>query len=324
MCTVATWKDNGVAIVTARNMDWHESMHAKLWYLPAGEDRMGLEGEPNSLNWTSKYSSLVVACYDAAPADGMNEKGLSMHMLWLAESTYPANDHSTNSISISYWGQFYLDSFATVKEAVDYTKANPFNVLGANIPGTDQKVTTHLQINDASGDSAVFEYVDGKINIHHSSEYCVMTNSPTFDKQLENIKQYDGFGGTKLLPGSTEADDRFVRTEYYLKRLQKPKDLRGALAGVISVLRSAAQPYSTPDPKRPNISPTLWRTAMDHNNLAYYFELSDSPFLVWTSFQNLSQFNTASMCDVENEKDLHGDISEKFKASELFKFAPAV
>jgi hypothetical protein len=30
------------------------------------------------------------------------------------------------------------------------------------------------------------------------------------------------------------------------------------------------------------------------------------------------------MCDVENEKDLHGDISDKFNASELFKFAPAV
>ena len=323
MCTVATWKNNGIAMVTSRNMDWHESMHAKLWYLPSGEARKGLGDTANSLDWTSKYSSIATSCYDAATADGMNEKGLSMHMLWLAESNYPEKDSSTSSMSISYWGQFYLDNFASVAEAVGYTQDSPFNVISTNIPGTQQKITTHLALVDSTGDMAVLEYIDGKLKIHHNKNYSVMTNSPTFDKQLENIKLYDGFGGNKPLPGSTEADDRFVRTEYYLNRLQKPKDLRGALAGVISVLRSAAQPYSTPDPKRPNISPTLWRTAIDHTNLSYYFELSDSPFLVWTSFEKLGEHKEPMMVDVEGNKNLLGDISADFKQTELFNFATA-
>jgi penicillin V acylase-like amidase (Ntn superfamily) len=50
-----------------------------------------------------------------------------------------------------------------------------------------------MMIKDISGDVAVFEYVDGgKPTIYHGIEYAVMTKSPTFDKQLENLKQYQG------------------------------------------------------------------------------------------------------------------------------------
>jgi len=32
--------------------------------------------------------------------------------------------------------------------------------------------------------SAIFEYVHGKLAIHHGKEYHVMTNSPIYDKQI--------------------------------------------------------------------------------------------------------------------------------------------
>ena len=322
MCTVATWKDNGVAVVTSRNMDWHESMHAKLYVLPSGMTREGLGKAPNSLNWTSKYTSIVTVCYDAASADGFNEMGLSAHMLWLAESNYPADNPASKAISISYWAQYYLDNFATVADAVSHTKSSPFSVLSANIPESEQKVTTHLALVDKSGDMAVFEFTDGKLHIWHSKNYKVMTNSPSFDKQLQNIKLYDGFGGSKPLPGSTEADDRFVRTAYYLDRLEKPKDLRGAIAGIVSVLRSAAQPYGKADPNRPNISPTLWRTVVDHTNLSYYFELTDSPYITWVELRkfNLSDSSNVMMLDIEGDRGLMGDVSAKFTEAEPFKF----
>ena len=43
-----------------------------------------------------------------------------------------------------------------------------------------------------------------------------MTNSPTFEKQQENLKQYQGFGGNKPIPGTSSAQDRFVRASYYM------------------------------------------------------------------------------------------------------------
>ena len=322
MCTVATWKNNGIAVVTSRNMDWHESMHAKLYVLPAGMSRKGLGDQPSSLDWTSKYGSVVTVCYDAAPADGFNDKGLSAHMLWLAESEYPKASSTAKAMSISFWAQYYLDNFASVAEAVKHTKKHPFDVISANIPGTNQNVTTHLALVDKSGDMAVFEYKDAKLSIWHSKNYQVMTNSPSFDLQLKNIKQYDGFGGSKPLPGSTEADDRFVRTAYYLDRLEKPKDLRGAIAGIVSVLRSAAQPYGKADPNRPNISPTLWRTVVDHTNLGYYFELTDSPYITWLELAkfNLTSSGSVMVLDVEGDRNLMGDVSAKFTESEPFKF----
>jgi len=322
MCTVATWKNNGIAIVTARNMDWHESMHAKLYAMPAGLDRKGLGDSRKGLNWTSKFGSLVSVCYDAATADGVNTKGLSAHMLWLAESQYPSPTKDTHAISISYWAQYYLDNFASVSDAVKHTKKHPFDVISANIPGTSMGVTTHLALVDKVGDMAVFEYIDGKLNIWHNKDYSVMTNSPSFDKQLKNIKLYDGFGGSRALPGSTEADDRFVRTAYYLNRLEKPKDLRATIAGIVSVLRSAAQPYGKADPNRPNISPTLWRTVVDHTNLDYYFELTNSPYITWVKLDGLDLDNGSDIktIDVEGRADLLGDITNKMTTSRPFEF----
>ncbi|HSE29510.1 MAG TPA: linear amide C-N hydrolase [Candidatus Saccharimonadales bacterium] len=318
MCTVATWKDNGIAVVTGRNMDWKEDMASKIWILPAGQERKGFKGG-KSLDWKSKYGSVVTTCYDMASADGMNEKGLSMHVLWLVESDYGKPKAELPNLLVSLWGQYYVDNFATVAEAIEYTKNNPFNVVTMPMPGGQKaSATVHLIINDAEGDMAVFEYIDGQLHIWTGEQYYVATNSPTFDKQLEGLPEYVGFGGRKQIPGDTSAASRFVRTAYYMNQLQKPQSLRMTIAGVISLLRSAAQPYSVPDPTQPNISPTIWRTVCDHTNLAYYFENTKSPYLVWLNLSDFS-FNPGSptlVCDVSSDFDLHGDIKAEFKPAE--------
>lgn len=287
MCTIALWSNNTIATVSGRNMDWLEDMHTDLWVFPRGMERTGLAGDANSLNWTAKYGSVAASVYNIGTADGINEKGLAMHVLWLAESSYGERDTSLAGLSMSLWGQFYLDNFATVTEAVEHTQQQPFQLQTATVGTMQKTATVHLQIEDSSGDVAIFEYLDGKLTIHHSPEYTVMTNSPPFDQQLENAQQYDGFGGDKPLPGTTQANDRFVRASYYLKHLKQPKDTLEAVAGIISVLRNAAQPFGTPDPDQPNISPTIWRTVIDHTNMTYYFESTTSPYLVWLNLGEL-------------------------------------
>jgi len=81
-----------------------------------------------------------------------------------------------------------------------------------------------------------------------------MTNSPTYDEQLANLKQYDGLGGDKPIPGTYEAIDRFVRGAYYLTQLpDKPATYQEAIAGVMSVMRNQATPIGANDPVRPNV-----------------------------------------------------------------------
>ena len=69
----------------------------------------------------------------------------------------------------------------------------------------------HISLEDRTCDSAVIEYLAGKATIHHDRRFTVMTNEPTYDKQIENLKRYRTFGGDKPLPGERTPTDRFVR-----------------------------------------------------------------------------------------------------------------
>lgn len=321
MCTVVVWADNGQAVVSSRNMDWFEQMDTRLWSVPAGRKQIGAgPGDPNPTQWTSKYGSVVASVFNIGTADGVNSEGLAAHLLWLAPSVYGTRTAEVPGLTVSLWAQYYLDNFATVAEAVKDFEQNPYQVASAKIG--NQQATVHLQISDATGDVAVFESLDGKIVIHHGPQYNVLTNSPIFSEQLENLKKYDGFGGTDPLPGTTEAADRFVRAAYYHDRLVKPDSVEMALAEILSVTRNVAQPYANPAKGQP-YAPTIWRTAIDHTNKRYYFETTYSPYLVWLDLESLdlSESGKTMMLDLPNMKDHIGEQNDALVDTELFKFS---
>ena len=53
---------------------------------------------------------------------------------------------------------------------------------------------------------SLHESLGGKLVIHHGSEYKVMTNSPTFDKQLSLNGYWQSVGGQTFLPGPSCLD----------------------------------------------------------------------------------------------------------------------
>ena len=177
-CTRAVYLGKEGQTVTGRTMDWAEDMQTNLWIFPRGMARDGGLGKA-SLTWTSKYGSLVASVYEGGTADGMNEKGLVANMLYLAESEYPAPTDTRPAVVITAWAQYLLDNFATVEEAVAELKKDSFRVVTVEAPN-GAKGTVHVSISDPSGDSAIFEYVKGKLVIHHDMKFQVMTNSPVF------------------------------------------------------------------------------------------------------------------------------------------------
>src|SRR5690606_30106315 len=108
MCTRALYVSDDNLVVTGRNMDWKEDMATNLYLFPAGIDRNGSSGT-HSIEWQSKYGSVVASGYDAGSTDGMNEKGLVANMLYLVESDYPLPSPSVPNLSISMWLQYVLD-----------------------------------------------------------------------------------------------------------------------------------------------------------------------------------------------------------------------
>lgn len=322
MCTVVVWGDNGQAVVSARNMDWFESMQTEMWVVPAGRvvDGAG-PGDPLPVKWTSKYGSVISSVYNIGTADGMNEKGLGAHMLWLTPSEFGVRDPKRPGLVVSLWAQYYLDNFETVAEAVAAYEDTPYQIIAASIAG--REATVHLQISDATGDVAIFESINGQIVVHHGKQYDVLTNKPTFDEQLKNLDRYEGFGGTLPLPGTTAAADRFVRASYYRQHLSVPTTTESAISSLVSVLDNAAQPYGTASADQPMIAPTIWQTVLDHTNLRYLFRSTSRPGLVWLNLTDLD-FTPGSptlQLRLEDMTEHMGDQKASLVAADLFEFA---
>ena len=136
------------------------------------------------MNWTSKYGSVIATGYDIGTCDGMNEKGLVASLLFLPESIYSLPGDTRPAMGISIWTQYVLDNFATVREAVDELKKETFRIDAPRMPNGGPESTLHLAITDETGNTAVLEYLDGKLSIHEGKEYRVMTNSPRYEQQL--------------------------------------------------------------------------------------------------------------------------------------------
>lgn len=94
-------------------------------------------------------------------------------------SSQPQADHGEAErsgrplLTVAAWLQYAMDSFANVAEAVEGLRAEPFTLVGLALPN-GRPATCHMQLTDAGGDSAVFEFVrNGTLTIYHSSEYTV-------------------------------------------------------------------------------------------------------------------------------------------------------
>lgn len=256
-CTRVVYTGNNGMVITGRTMDWKTEMHSNIWAFPRGMERNGETGA-NSLRWTSKYGSVVTSAFEIASTDGINEKGLVANLLWLNESVYPVWDKSKKGLTIAAWVQFMLDNFATVDEAVAFVRGNTFQVVSDKMPDGFRLATLHLAVSDATGDNAIFEYIDGKLNIYHNKDYKVMTNSPTYDKQLALDDYWKTIGGLTFLPGTNRAADRFARASSYTNILPKTDDEKIAIASVFSVICNVSVPYGISTPDSPEISTTQW------------------------------------------------------------------
>ncbi|WP_136645300.1 linear amide C-N hydrolase [Tabrizicola sp. YIM 78059] len=327
-CTRAVYLGPEGRILTGRSMDWKLPMVSNLWAFPRGIVRNGAAGD-RSAEWTAKYGSLVVSGYDIATADGMNEAGLVVNLLWEVEATYPEDDGVTPRISLSVFPQFLLDRYGTVAEAVADLRANPVLVQGGEVPvGPPGKAATvHVSMSDATGDSAIIEFVDGEMVIWHDRSYQVMTNEPTYDRQLAIREYWQGVNPREFMPGTVRATDRFVRASFYINAVEQSADARVAAASVFSVIRQVSVPWGISIAEQPNLSTTRWRVVADQRDLRYYVESVTSPSVFWVDLAKLDLSEGAPVkkldLGVDMERILAGESSASFEAAAPFAFQPS-
>ena len=320
-CTRAVYHGENGLVITGRSMDWRDPIDASLWVMPRGLAHDGGAGA-NSVQWTSRFGSVVTSSFGFSTVDGMNEKGLVANMLWLAGTKYADPDTATRLLSVSAWVQYFLDNFASVEEAVSAMQREPVTVVAANIPGTDRFATLHLSISDAQGDSAIFEYIGGKLEIHHGRQYQVMTNDPTYDEQLAIEKYWESIGGTTFLPGANRAADRFARAHFYINAIPKTADPELADAQVLSVMNNVSVPMGITTPGQPNISSTRWRTLANQTSLRYYFDDVRTPNAFWVDLKEVDfkQGAPVQRLRLEAHEIYAGNALKNFKPSKPLKF----
>jgi choloylglycine hydrolase len=316
-CSRILWNDNALAVVVSRTMDWPESTQPVLAVFPRGMKRDGGRLGPdvvvaeNPARWTSRYGSLVTTLYGIGTADGLNERGLGAHMLYLKATDFGARDAGKPGVQAGLWAQYLLDNAATVTEALALLDG----VQPVKVAVNGHESNVHLAIEDAGGDSAIIEYVGGKPVVHHGWQYRIMTNDPTYDEQLALLKKQDFSkpSSTMSLPGNVNPADRFQRATYYAALLPAPKSEREAVAGVLAVARNVSVPFGAPY-KGFGIYNTEYRTVMNLTAERYFFELTTSPNVVWA---DLLQFNLAPGAPVmrldPDDIGLSGDVTKRFR-----------
>ena len=321
-CTRVLWVSPDGQVIVGRTQDWTEKAGHAFRVFPRGIERRGAVAQtPHT--WTSKYGSLVLTAYDMGTHEGVNEEGLSGHALYLAvNAAFGERDTSKEAIGIMQWVQFYLDNYATVAEAVEATRSFDFQIEPLVLPN-GYPTLIHISLSDKSGDSAVIEYKDGVPQIYHDRRFTVMTNEPTYDKQIENLQKYRTFGGDQPLPGERTPMDRFVRAAYYAAGLQQPADRGDAAAFMFSVIRNVSVPFGLGDPDKPNVASTIFRTVQDLTGERYYFESTFAPNVVWVNYDQMDFTEGRPEMELKVEKkifELNGDVTGLFRPAEPLVF----
>lgn len=323
-CTRILWNDNELAVVVGRTMDWPESTEPVLTVLPRGMERNGgrtgdtVTVKENPARWTSKYASMVTTVYGIGSADGFNERGLAGHLLYLSATDYGPRDADKPGLQAGLWLQFVLDNAATVNEALELL--DTVQVVATQARG--HQATLHLAMEDASGDSAIVEYIDGKPVIHHGREYRIMTNDPSYNQQLALLEKRDFSEPSSdlPLPGNVKATDRFQRAAYYRAMLPEPANEREAIAAILAIARNVSVPFGAPY-KDFGIYNTEYRTAINLTDRRYFFELTTSPNVIWA---DLLEFERSPGSPVmllnPDDIDLSGNVTGKFRKAEKAPF----
>lgn len=255
--------DTAKTYVSARAMELPGVLEQSVYVMPKNQS-WPLQAGPGwtKLKWNNTYGFVGIApsgsAWTSQPffCDGINTEGLSVGALWLAPGTeYPPIGTQGNQVSFLDFPAWILGNFASVEEFLAALKE--VSVVGP-APGDPGYVPLHFIVTDSTGQSAVVEFIGGE-GIVYECTNGVMTNWPTYDWQLTNVKNYFNLtlvgsgtsttgagnpvgGGLVGLPGDSLSSSRFVRATILSQGIsQLPADGTGWLPA----------PGTTPPSKNP-------------------------------------------------------------------------
>jgi choloylglycine hydrolase len=301
-CTGISLASEDGAIIVARTVEWAlgDAKHNKIVVFPRGKVfRAQTPDGMNGKSWTGKFGLVSVGAYDQPHGpDAMNEMGLYVGVYYFpghADYTKYEKRHAARSMSVGDFMQWMLSSFASVEEVKkNLDKVRVVDVKDPSFGGAP--LPFHWKIADSTGASIVVEIVNGGEVKVYDTYKGVITNSPTYDWHLTNLRNYlnlstqpaaaltiNGesivpFGsgsGLVGLPGDFTPPSRFVRAAVLTATARPLPSSVDAVFEAFRILDGFNIPLGVtgrPDKIASDIeSATQITTAADLTNKRYYF-----------------------------------------------------
>lgn len=260
------------------------------------------------MQWISKYGSIIFTqAGRELPMGGMNEAGLAIELMWLDDTTYPIPD-SRSTVYELQWIQYQLDTACSIEEVLASD-----NILRID---RNSKSLIHFIIVDSTGNRAIIEFIDGKMIVHFRSEMQtpVLTNN-TYQKSLEFLKEYQGFGGERIPQEGFESLDRFVRISTLLKEFSLSTD-NADMASAFHILSHVANFGETDEEitfeNMELLMRAKWNIVYDISNKEIHF-LTGGHQKIRTIRLNALDFDgDADVQVLDIQAQLVGDVSHNF------------
>ena len=320
-CTHIITKSKDQSLIVGRTMEFGPNLKSEIKVKPKGFQFGKSDTQPKNKTWTGKLNFIYLNAFGIDMAvDGMNEKGLSISALYLPGYTEyrkePAPDKD-NNIPYYQLGEYILSQF----ERVDDVKKDIENIViydqGLDLPGhPNTTFPLHFAVTEKSGKSIVIEFNQGQTKIY-DNPLGVLTNSPTFDWQLNNLKNYanltpyspneitvDGYhysatgqgGGMVGLPGDTTPPSRFVKMALLTKTAKEVENANDAVILTQHILNNVYIPNGTVRGVKgsDDTETTQWTVFKDLTNNILYFKSYYSPNLQFIDTKKINYKNNGS------------------------------
>ncbi len=290
-----TAKDGSV--VFARTLEFANNLHSEILLIPRGMDFQGMTNDgSNGLKWTTKYAC-VGANFEGEPylLDGLNEKGLAVGIFYFpGYADYQAIGSEDLNKTLNEWQlpNWILGNFETISEVK--TALKDVKVVSAIFKKWGFVLPMHYIVSDTKGDAIVIEYVNGELNIY-DNPLGVITNSPTFDWHITNIRNYlnlsandvnkkefagetfTPFGqGSGLfgIPGDFTPPSRFIRALFFSLSSIDTNTSEETILQAFHILNSFDIPKGSVRESSGSVAEcdyTQWTAAKDLSGKKYYF-----------------------------------------------------
>ena len=248
-CTGIELRPLDGSVLSGRTLEFALDLESSALHVPRGLAYAGSTPDGTAgLKWTTRFAAVGANAVGLPQyTDGLNERGLGVGLFYFpGYAKYQEVTAAAAGKVLAPWelGTYLLTTCETVDEAIK--AAGEVVVAAVELEKMGFVPPVHYIVRDASGRSAVLEHIDGRLTVHENP-IGVITNSPTFDWHLTNVRNYLNlsavdvgpmeigklelapFGrgsGLHGLPGDFTPPSRFIRARCWRTRRRQSRRLK--------------------------------------------------------------------------------------------------